>query len=268
MRTLQEVIDEHEASPWLTLPAHPKILPPTHLTDRRNFEKVIRDLEIAPSFCSIFQRNLVYLFYGGVYYRRHDGPRPRKEGVYPVAFLFRSEILGTADCYYPFDTGAMHDGLYHDHLLRDWRERWPDWTRVFCVDSRQDCNTPAQLLRYTFGTNRAYRRGEVSILGAALDEPFPELIEFLQLHQTSGVDQRRYRIECHLRASLSLQDLLWVGFPEEDWLIFAQLAEVMHPHAPHEFQYATWESGDPREMAAMLQDRALEFVRHAVDDTI
>jgi hypothetical protein len=84
----------------------PMALPPSHMTDGRNFKTIVSNSELRPQLCDVFQELLIYLFYGGIFYRRSN--RPTKHATeLPVAFLFDPNILNAVDRYYPSDTGAL-----------------------------------------------------------------------------------------------------------------------------------------------------------------
>src|SRR5262245_13640621 len=81
-------------------------LPLAHLTDARYFGRIAASGGLAPSSCTRFGEDLVYLFYGGVFFR-HSYEEEDGAGLLPVAFLFSPTILDGVSRYFPFDTGAL-----------------------------------------------------------------------------------------------------------------------------------------------------------------
>ena len=49
-----------------TLPA---ALPAVHLTIARWFEGIVKDCVLVPRMCKVFQEEVLYFFYGGVFFR-------------------------------------------------------------------------------------------------------------------------------------------------------------------------------------------------------
>jgi hypothetical protein len=262
MSQLETVLDEHDALPVVPLPPLSDSLPAGHLTDSRNFKGQAIRWGIDPEACDFFKEDLVYLYYGGLFFRRSERPT-RKASMYPVGFLFQPRILADIDCYYPFDTGALARGYYG--VSGDIVDHWRDCR----ITGRNDAHQPRRLVQYLFATNRKYIRGLASLSFAILPDPLPWLIRFLREDLTSlGADQRQYRIECQSKKPVSFNDLLWVGYPDVYAQWFARIFERAGDRRPDRWAYDTYSSSRPAEMAAVLQQEALTFIRGSVDNTL
>ena len=83
-------------------------LPATHATTTLVFDSVLSGLELLPKLCPIFQKQLVYFFYGRMAYRvADDGEADDADALAPVVLVVRSETLDDVRAVYPFDTGGF-----------------------------------------------------------------------------------------------------------------------------------------------------------------
>jgi len=235
----------------------PITLPTTHLTVARWFSTVVDNGELQPKACKVFKRNLLYFFYGGVFYRTSEMPT-RNAAEFPIAFLFEPAILKDFDCYYPFDTGAMAAGLFGD-----WSNRFNPFEERFKVSGRGDYSTPSLMVHHLYGNNENYLTGDVNHSLSEKPEPLPQLGEFLSADVTSsGADGRQLKIECLIAQSLPLnQDLIWVGYPSSMSDIFARIYEKTKPSVPEPFPYPDHKVFRPNEVAAQLQLKAEEVIQ-------
>jgi hypothetical protein len=259
MTRLQEVIEEHESSPRVKLPPLPPLLPGGHLSDCREFKQQVMDWGISPTRCDVFLEDLVYMYYGGLFFRRSDNPI-QQAAMYPVGFLFDPEVLVQCERVYPFDTGAIPKGIYG--TKGPIVERWEDCR----IDCRGDASHGPRLVQYLYGENHKYLKGIVSTTCVQLRDPFTWLIPFLRaLPSLVGGDQRRYRIEYQSTVHVSFDSLLWVGYPDVYTPWFARVFERSKTSRPERYSYDSYRLGRPSEMAAVLQQAAVNYVRNRVD---
>lgn len=238
----------------------PIALPPVHLSIARWFETVVGDGEIKPRLCGVFNRDLIYLFYGGVFYRTTDNPT-RNASELPVAFLFSPSVLLRCDWYYPFDTGAMAQGRYGD-----WAAQFTDFKEELRVASDGSYTVASRLVSHLYGTNEKYLVGEVDPELQTKPEPLPKLYNFLcDDLSDEGVDSRQCRIECISSQPLVLsRELLWVGYPDTLSHIFARVYEHTKPFVPESYQYMAHKIAKPSEVAAKLELKAEEVVKRYI----
>jgi hypothetical protein len=207
--------------------------------------------------CSVFQEDVLYLFYGGVFYRTEQNPT-RNVSELPIAFLFDPSVLSDVTRYYPFDTGAMAAGRFGD-----WGTRFNSFKETFRVSGGRDHHIPCRMVHHIFGDNKQYLVGHVNPDCKNKPDPLPQLFDFmssdLSLHH---VDHRQCMIECQVTRPITLErHLLWVAFPESMTDIFAQLYQLTEPYMPDYYPYASHVIFNPSEIAAQLQLRAAEVVK-------
>jgi len=208
------------------------------------------------SDCKIFGEKLVYLFYGGVFYRRHAVPT-NKASIMPVAVVFRPDALQCVDRYYPFDTGAAHWGKYG----KEWTQKLEPFKPRFRVEANGGHQVVANMVRHCFGTNEDYLFNDPNPVAKELPDPFPVLHEFLSTNfSDTGIDQRFRRIEAHSKVPVLLDHLLWIGYPKSEFEpIIDQLVAQCDPR-PATFRYKAFPLAPPNELAAIMQHEAHEAI--------
>ena len=251
----------NEALNSLGMPASlPHALPVGHLTEARQLDSIATQKQLTPWPCKVFDKeSLVYLFYGGLFYRRSAVPTSNAT-ILPVGFVFQPHVLELVDRYYPFDTGAAQSKLYGP----DWHVKLNPFKEVCRVDGDGSYQTPANLVYRLFGTNDAYFHRDPLPADVTLPEPLPTLLEFLAdelNHTAKGVDQRFRRFEGHVKVPIPLDEkLIWIGYPEGFENQFSQVCECMQPALPLSYCYPSHPAPVPSEMAAVLQQMAYEAV--------
>src|SRR5689334_8316114 len=84
------------------------ILPVVHTTPAFSFADICKGDIIEPDYCKVFERKLLYLFFGRPAYRVEDSVDSELEFNWPIIFIFDPEQIGAIEAIYPFDTGAFH----------------------------------------------------------------------------------------------------------------------------------------------------------------
>jgi len=237
----------------------PHALPACHLADARSLESIGAQGQLTPWFCKVFEEELVYVFYGGLFYRR--SAMPTADAAYlPIGLVFQPLVLNLVDRYYPFDTGAAHFKKYGE----EWHAKLHPFKDTFRIPGEKSYRTAARMVHHLFGTNQAYLTKPPRSHSSVDPEPLPTLLTFLSDEESlaaMGVDQRYRRFEGHITSSVPLDDkLIWVGYPEEFALEFARLCEGLQPVIPKSYAYPGHPARRPSEMAAILQDRAHQDV--------
>lgn len=229
LHKLDEIISSSSYSEDL-----PLALPQTHVSIARWFESIVKKGKLEPRMCTVFGEDLLYLFYGGVFYRTGNQPTKNPREL-PIAFLFGPTTLSSVIRYYPFDTGAVAKGLFGE-----WGNRLEPFKEQFKV-SGGDYIVPCKIVFHLYGTNRKYLRGKLNPECKNQSQPLPLLYEFMSNDFTSlGVDHRQLSIECQANTALKLdQQLLWIGFPASMMPIFHKLLSKMRPYIP---EYDTYET--------------------------
>src|SRR5688572_1187632 len=133
----------------------PLPLPPMHLSIARHFEKIADDGALTPTPCKVFKQDILYFYYGGLFYRPSNQPT-KDEFQLPIAFVFEPEILARVKCFYPFDTGALANGKYGG----DWGEKLTRQQDRFRLEASCKGDLLVRSLVYhMYGTNVSYLRG-------------------------------------------------------------------------------------------------------------
>lgn len=125
MKTLAQTLNELSSPVDL-----PQLLPPVHSSIVRWFSSIAEKGRLEPRKCSVFNKKLLYLFYGGVFYRPPN-VSTKKAVELPIAFVFDPRVLSSIFRYYPFDTGAMAGGRFGE-----WKDKLIG-VRCLSVLSRQ-----------------------------------------------------------------------------------------------------------------------------------
>ncbi|WP_424627673.1 hypothetical protein [Bradyrhizobium sp. SYSU BS000235] len=90
-------------------------LPLTHITDAYDLRDIIKDRQIAPRLCNVFDYDLSYYFYGRPAYRKNGDTQANSLAAYaPIVLIFKPTISDDAIAAFPFDTGAFKGEKYSD----------------------------------------------------------------------------------------------------------------------------------------------------------
>lgn len=234
----------------------PPDLPLCHLRDARFLEEIANRGQVPLWKCRVFNQDLLYLFYGGFFYRGKRDPTKDGTGL-PVGLLFGPGVLSSIHRLYPFDTGAAHDKRYG----ADWNKKLAPFKRFEMGGS--DRSRAAKVVHHFFGTNNEYLYGEPR----EVCEPGPgrcsELHDFYAADLTAHkVDQRYRRIEAQSNTPLPVTELLWIGYPEVVELQVQKLKQRLKLEGKNLecSPYKPFPPMAPTDAAAILQDRAQQTV--------
>ncbi len=204
--TLQSAIEQERAA----IGQLPPQLPIAHLTASRWFSEILDVGELRPRPCSVFGRNLLYLSYGGLFYRPKRVSTQRATEL-PIGLVFSPVVLEAITSLFPFDTGAMANG----GRFNTWKEKLAPFETRFCLSTSDGLRDAATLVKLLYADNLLYLRGEVAVEAAGRPDPFPLLAEFLAEDMTPSSDHRQRSIECLTEMPVALgRHLLWIGFPD------------------------------------------------------
>src|ERR1017187_7569068 len=130
----------------------PVPLPVVHVTVARWFSSIVKVGHLQPRLCSVFGRPLLYLFYGGAFYRPSDGVSNNAADL-PLAFLFEPTVLKEIARHYPFDTGALASGK-----LGSCGDQLKPFLNKLEIKG-SDVYSPARVVHHLFGSNENYVHG-------------------------------------------------------------------------------------------------------------
>jgi len=227
-----------------------------HLSIARWFNSIARNGQLDPIRCTVFNEDLLYLFYGGVFYRPSVGTT-RNASEMPVAFVFDPSLLTTILRLYPFDTGGLANGKFGN-----WGTVLSDFRDTFRVVGDGDFKVASRLVQHLFGSNEHYLSGKADAKCMSLPNPIPKLYEFYSDDLTQfGADHRQCIIECQMATAVAItRTLLWVGFPESMTDDFVTLCQWIQPYIPQFYSYASHVIKNPAQIAAQLETVAHEQV--------
>lgn len=245
MNTLAQTLDALSSPVDL-----PQLLPPVHMSIAKWFPSIAGKGRLEPRKCSIFNKELLYLFYGGIFHRPTNKPT-RSAVELPVAFVFDPRVLFSIFRYYPFDTGA----LASERFGEEWSDKLTPFKRQFGVLSKGDPTVPSKMVYHLYGNNEKYLAGRVDRKCESKPDPLPLLYQFFRSDLSSkGVDHRQCVIECQTTAPIVFEKwLLWVAFPDIMTNVFAKLLAWMKPSIPQSYEYRCHVIRNPAEVAAHLQ---------------
>lgn len=248
MTKAASTLDSAIRNATLTSPL-PQPLPLVHLSIARWFNSIVGNGKLEPTKCTVFNEDLLYLFYGGVFYRPSSKPT-RNATELPIAFVFDPSLLATVLRLYPLDTGALAAGKFGH-----WASVFDDFKNLLRVDGGGDIEIGSRLVRCLFGSNEEYLRGKADSGCVTHPPPLPQLYNFYVDDLTAhGADQRQCQIECQVASSVKLtRELLWVGFPESMTSDFAALCALTKPYVPQFYAYSSHVIRTPSEVAAQLE---------------
>jgi len=90
-------------------------LPLTHTTDAFDLRDIVADQKIQPRYCTVFDEDLSYHFYGRPAYRKNAETQANGLAAYaPVILIFKPAIADNAIAAFPFDSGAYVGERYSD----------------------------------------------------------------------------------------------------------------------------------------------------------
>lgn len=91
-------------------PADP--VPLVHVTEIGYGRDIILSGQLEARFCDVFGRDLLYFFLGRPAYRlKHEETASRKITRYPIVFVADPKRVAATQSF-PFDTGALSEGIY------------------------------------------------------------------------------------------------------------------------------------------------------------
>ena len=228
-------------------------LPLSHLTEARNFSNIADRGQLVPQPCRVFSEDLIYFFYGGIFYRTSS--RPTNDADYlPVGFLFSPKVLDLIEKFYPVDTGLLHK-FSSDPDFEDVRE-----FRTLLSVLGGDRVVPCKMIHYIYENNERYLYGAAREHCKELPAPFPTLYSFISRDLTGrGIDQRWRRFEAHCVHPISLEDVIWIGYPdafEEEFMVLCERLKAR----PRSFTYKSYPANVPSEWASVLQHQAQKTI--------
>lgn len=164
-----------------------------HTCDGFAVRSLIEDNKLSPFPRESFDgERVLFLYYGRPAYRLSSSTEPTSYNFFlPVCLILSPDAVNSPRRVFPFDTGALEDGLFsgslHPGMIRD----------DFQLDP--DSSSPQRLVTAFYGSNENYFRGEM-VRNIEYDSMEFEVESFVSiLRGESGIkaDDRRSAIEIH-----------------------------------------------------------------------
>lgn len=168
-----------------SLPNEPMRMPAAHVSSLKWLGKIIDAGCLIPTFCKVFSREVLYLFYGGILYRPSNKPT-KQDLELPVAFVFDPVVLNDVHLYFPFDTGAIASGRFGT-----WSANLRPFEPRFGVPGGGTSITAARLVARLFNDNKSYLKGSPNPSLTGEPEPLPLLHSFYTSDLTGGGTDHR-----------------------------------------------------------------------------
>lgn len=179
------------------------LLPIAHVTTFEQFEAVAAAGSIASSSrCPRNGLQASYFFYGAPFYKvpnRRVYEQDYDDAAQNVIALLlpSTSVQGVSSEVYPFDTGALHRGLYEPILSRG-----EDLTR-YLAESEDAALDAAKVVELLYGDNGSYIYGETAGSGPASTAPQDSVRAVSKLHRAKlPADIRRRVVEIVSLASV------------------------------------------------------------------
>lgn len=223
----------------------PVPLPLGHITAAKRFMGICRSGQLDPQDCPMLKEKIIYLFYGGLFYKNSRG-LSQEDLDLPIAFVFNPKVLTKIALLVPFDSGGALAGKY---------ENWPPPPRevkeYFISNVRY--KTAPKLVSQFFGSNKNYLNSEY--INDTNLPPYMKDVLALYADDMTGrnVDRRKYSIECIARSSIVISKYLeLIAFPKAYMEDFKVLLRRFHPRIPEFIPYECSKVKSPSDICATI----------------
>jgi hypothetical protein len=210
--------------------------------------------QLEPRRCTVYDEDLLYLFYGRPAYRIKD--RGFHEIAYcPVCFILKLNraSLGLRRVM-PIDSGGITDGRFAPHI--DPRQR-DQLELATSVDAAQ------KLVDVVYKGNRAYLQGACQPLKQFVDAPddlVKQYVNMLHDAEVSKADDRRSAIEFQATTKVMLKDdLQAVVLPEALLDQYGLRQVILREWNALPITYPTFGATSPSEYTPVIRDRVIKF---------
>jgi hypothetical protein len=206
------------------------LMPLTHICKGLIARDVIREGQVSPSLCPVFDRSVAYFFYGRPAYRVSGDGAIRDAAACPFCFIFDPKTISNAQNVHPFDTGAFQARMFNPAIMDEMA------IQDFALGT--DHTRPNRLIQCLYQDRAGYFEGDTRRIPPA-DEITSEgdflARAYIRLVRSEGrneVDDRVCTIEVTMGEPLDIEgalmavvvpDILWNERERTPWI--ANLAE-------------------------------------------
>ena len=210
--------------------------------------------ELQPRRCSVYDEDLLYLFYGRPAYRIKD--RGFHEIAYcPICFILKlnRHSLGLKRVL-PIDSGGVTDGRFTPHIEPAQRDS---------LELDTSIESAKKLVEVIYKDNRAYLRGLCQPLAEfadASDDLVKQYVNMLHDAEVSKADDRRSAIEFQATSRVSLKDdLQAVVLPEALLDEYGLRHTILSEWNALPITYPPFSATSPAEYTGVIRDRVMAF---------
>ena len=180
-----------------------KLLPLIHCTDFFSFREILNSSKLETTLCTVFDKELLYMFYGRPAYRVSSGVNCFTNSAYlPVAFLFEATNLTGIEQIYPFDTGAFNNGIFKSFIHPK--------SKLQDFELDKNVEQLSSFVEYFYGKNANYYLGRAKEITKHYVNNI-ELETYYDIIRSTGnseIDDRKYTIEISLNQAISLEGVV------------------------------------------------------------
>lgn len=184
-----------------------RTLPLLHMSKISNIFGIFRKEKLIPNCCDVFEKKIIYLFYGSARYQYKTSEESEFDDI-PVVFMFNGDVSIHASEVFPFDSGGVYSGCYGrwDEVLSSLND-----FSILGTGKNDTLDNILNFIRCAFGDNLEYLQGNSVVLNAeGNSEEKSALIELLKFYQDKNQkgDPRKRTIECQFDTPIEIKDKL------------------------------------------------------------
>jgi hypothetical protein len=247
--TLATLIDSH--------PLMHEELPLVHTMLCEQFSNTTSTHHLTRQMCDVFREPLVYLFYGRPAYRSLRGRKPTtKYALCPVCLVFKPHTIGhMVHRMYPFDSGALHGGMFEPLIPRS---HLPKFNLSTVIESAR------RYVHMFFETNREYY-GAVARPTLTHVPAQPEakaLHTLITLEGEAEYDDRRSVVEVQICKDVPLKDMLLTVILPTSFLELPVIRETLvKVWRTYPLSYSATRGATPIEYYGVVRELLESFLR-------
>ena len=229
-------------------------LPLMHSCECFDSRLIIQSERLEARMCSVFEKNLLYFFYGKPSYpvgEKVEGNRTDIEYC-PVCFIVPIDKVAIYEAY-PFDTGAFKTKRYKKFMHRNM-----ELSEFELVNS---CEGIQEYVKAFFGDNENYIHGN-AIVHVEPDDPYiAALIRLLNATGTHSIDERANTVEIITRENVSIKNAVECVIIPENLLRDTKIKNFLDQNGIRHIEYTVRRLTAPSRYNAVVFEKAMEYIR-------
>ncbi len=230
-------------------------LPLVHGTSGKNGQSILNARKITKRHCKVFDKELVYLFYGRPAYVPNLGAESSAQSSFmPFFFVLDPEKVKT-DIAYPFDSGAFVNGFYGEMIAEEFQ------VNDFKIPN--DVDTLRMFVTRFFQSNENYYVREFDAHPTVkranlIEDCYRNLV--CSNHQTS-VDDRSATIELQTSDSIDIKPDNVVAVVLSSIYRGSRIEKIIRETLDADTVYYRVRHGNPKEFVAAAKERVFDYLQ-------